>query len=105
MSLKKVVPCSKRPRLEDYLWVRSERERLSISNSMCKANKGNKMKDQDEQWENLIKSIRKAAGILGEDLNEKDLPDRYNFFAAREMREALWARVKARRRKGGDALR
>jgi len=52
---------------------------------------------KEEEWENLIKSIKKAAHRLNEDLTERDMPDYMNWFVAREMHRNLWARV---RRKG-----
>lgn len=51
------------------------------------------MKNPVEEWEALLKSIRRAAHVLGEDLTERDLPDYQNWFEAREMHKRLWARV------------
>lgn len=63
------------------------------------------MKNPENDWEALMRSVRKAARILGEDLTERDMPDYQNWDLAREMHRNLWARIRNRRKKGGDALR
>jgi len=52
--------------------------------------------NEDEKWEALIKSIRKAAHILGKTLNEEDMPDYLNWFVGTKMNDNLWAQVYAR---------
>ena len=54
---------------------------------------------KEEEWENLIKSIKKAAHRLNEDLTERDMPDYMNWFVAREMHRNLWARVRRKNKK------
>jgi len=51
---------------------------------------------EDEKWELLMASIRKAARILGIELTEKDMPEYLNWFVGRKMNEELWGRVYSR---------
>ena len=53
---------------------------------------------EDEKWEALLKSIRRAAKILNIDLTERDLPDYLNWVVASDMNKNLWARVYRRRK-------
>ena len=54
------------------------------------------MMTEEEKWEALIRSIKKAAHILGKTLNEEDMPDYLNWTVGRDMNERLWARVYSR---------
>jgi len=48
-------------------------------------------------WNDLLKSIFRAAKILNIDITEKDIPDYGNYTAMVKMNEELWARVKNKR--------
>ena len=46
--------------------------------------------NKEYSWDNLIRSINKAARILGFDLTETDMPQYPNWFAARKLHSNLW---------------
>ena len=52
------------------------------------------MHDENEEWNTIVRSIRKAARILKRDLTETDMPDYGNWFAARTIHNYLWDQVK-----------
>ena len=52
---------------------------------------------EEEKWEKLMASIRKAAHILNIDLTEKDMPEYLNWPVGRDMNKRLWARVHRKR--------
>lgn len=45
-------------------------------------------------WEDILRSIFKAARILGVDITEQDLPDYDNYKELVALHKELWARVK-----------
>ena len=51
---------------------------------------------EEEKWEALIRSINKAAHILGKELTEKDVPEYLNWRVGTEMNHRLWSEVYAR---------
>ena len=52
---------------------------------------------EEDRWERLLHSIRKAARILGREITE---PDHFNWFVARDMNDNLWAQVYAQNKTG-----
>lgn len=48
----------------------------------------------EEKWERLMKSIRRAALILGIEITERDVPEYLNWPIARQMSKRLWGRIK-----------
>lgn len=58
-----------------------------------------KTRDKAEEWEQLMKSIRRAAKILGKDLSA-EWPDYGNWQYARDLWSKLWAQVYNRNKKG-----
>ena len=48
-------------------------------------------------WDNLIRSINKAARILGIEITEAEMPQYPNWYAARQMHDNLWKMVYAKR--------
>ncbi len=54
---------------------------------------------EEEKWELLMASIRKAAHILKLDLTEQDLPDYLNWVVGRDLNKNLWARVYLKRKR------
>lgn len=53
-------------------------------------------KDEAQKWNILMASIRRAAHILNQDLEERDYPDFLNWNVARDMHKRLWNKVYAR---------
>lgn len=53
--------------------------------------------NEQDKWELLMASIRRAANILGIDLTERAMPDYLNWFIGRDMSKRLWNRVKSRK--------
>lgn len=51
---------------------------------------------EEEKWEAIMRSIRKAAHILRMDLTERDMPDYLNWPVATDMNKRLWAMVYAK---------
>lgn len=58
---------------------------------------------EEDKWEALIKSIQKAARILGKDLTERDMPDHLNWFVGRNIHDELWGEVYRRRKHARNA--
>jgi len=54
--------------------------------------------DEDEEWNLLILSIKKAARILNINLDKEDIPEYLNWFAGRTMHKNLWNQVYPKRR-------
>lgn len=52
---------------------------------------------EEEKWERLLHSIRKAAHILGREVAE---PDYLNWAVGRDMNDNLWAQVYAQNKTG-----
>ena len=52
---------------------------------------------EEEKWEKLMASIRKAAHILNEDLTERDMPEYLNWPVGTDMNKRLWAQVHRKR--------
>ena len=50
-------------------------------------------------WDNLIRSINKAARILGIEITEAEMPQYPNWYAARQMHDNLWKMVYAKQRR------
>jgi len=48
---------------------------------------------EEEKWNALILSIKKAAKILGIDLTEEDIPEYLNWFSGAKMHKNLWNSV------------
>ena len=48
---------------------------------------------EEEKWEELLRSMRKAARILGMTLEEDDLPEYLNWFSGAKMHQNLWDQV------------
>ena len=55
--------------------------------------------DEFENWETLMRSIRRAAKILNIDLAEADMPDYLNWSVASDMHRNLWALIYSKRKK------
>lgn len=53
---------------------------------------------EEDKWEKLMASIRKAAHILNLDLTEQDYPDYLNWPVGTAMNKNLWARVYRKRK-------
>ena len=53
--------------------------------------------DEQEKWETLMRSIRRAAKILNIDLTEADMPDYLNWRVASSLHEKLWSLIYSRR--------
>ena len=55
--------------------------------------------EEEEKWEALMMSIRRAAKISNIDLTEADMPDYLNWYVASDMHRNLWALVYHKRKK------
>lgn len=54
--------------------------------------------DEQEKWEQLMASIRKAAKILNIDLTEADIPRYLDWRAASDMHKRLWDLIYRKRK-------
>ena len=55
--------------------------------------------DKDTQWQELIRSMNRAARILNIDLTEKDIPEYLDWYTARKIHRSLWNQVYLKKRK------
>lgn len=53
---------------------------------------------EEEKWESMMRSIRKAAKILKIDLTERDIPEYLNWTEGSRLHDDLWDRVYGRAR-------
>lgn len=49
--------------------------------------------NEEDKWNALIRSIKKAARILSEDLEEIDMPEYLNWRVGTDMNQHLWNQV------------
>jgi hypothetical protein len=54
---------------------------------------------EEDSWNTIIHSIKRAARILNINLTETDMPDYENWLAARTIHNYLWNQVYLKRKK------